>query len=249
MWRKIKSTYILQNVFTYVDDSKKLKSIKYNKTIQKICGLSLVDYRRFSGRYIEVESDKIKEYNSYNNNLIFEGIYLNDKWKEGKEYNEERNLIFEGEYLDGRKWNGVEKEYDEDSGKLIFECKLKNGERDGEGKEYDKFNGLLLFEGHYSNDKRNGQGREYKYIPRQESRNDYYSSSYSSSYKQITLFEGEYLNGERKEGKEYNYESKLVYEGGYLNGRKNGKGKLYGDYDYRLKYEGEFLNGKKMEKG
>ena len=43
-------------------------------------------------------------------------------------------------YLDGKKWNGVEKEYDEDSGKLIFECKLTNGERDGEGKECDKFN-------------------------------------------------------------------------------------------------------------
>ena len=71
---------------------------------------------------------------------------------------------------------------------------------------------------------------------------------YSGTYKFITIFEGEYLNGERKEGKEYNYEGKLIYEGEYLNGKRNGKGKIYDDNGH-LKYEGEFIDGKKNGKG
>ena len=66
--------------------------------------------------------------------------------------------------------------------------------------------------------------------------------------KQITIFSGEYLNGERKQGKEYNYNGYIVYEGEYLNGKRHGKGKVYDDND-RLKYEGEYLNGKKHGRG
>ena len=59
------------------------------------------------------------------------------------------------------------------------------------------------------------------------------------------------MNGEKKEGKEYNYYCKSVYEEGYLNGKRHGKGKLF-DTEYaneKIKYEGEFLNGKKNGKG
>ena len=140
----------------------------------------------------------------------------------GKEYNEEGKLIFEGEYLNGKKWKGIEKQYDEDTGNLIFEYEYKNGERNGEVKEYDKYNEELFFYGTYLDGKRNGQGKEYKFIPYI----DYnYSSNYSSrnNSKNIIIFSGEYLNGERKEGKEYNYDEKLVYKGGYLNGKEMGK--------------------------
>ena len=38
------------------------------------------------------------------------------------------------------------------------------------------------------------------------------------------IFEGEYLNGERKKGKEYDIEGNLIFEGEYLNGEIwNGK--------------------------
>ena len=37
-------------------------------------------------------------------------------------------LIFEGEYLNGRKWNGKGKEYNE-FGKLLFEIEYLNGEK------------------------------------------------------------------------------------------------------------------------
>ena len=51
--------------------------------------------------------------------LKFEGEYLYDKIKKGKEYNNYK-LIFEGEYLNGKKWNGIE--YDDNA-----KNKIKNG--------------------------------------------------------------------------------------------------------------------------
>ena len=251
MWRKIRSNYLLKEILNYVGDKRKLNLIKYNKAIQVIAKLNLIDFRRFSGRYIKEECGRIEVYNSYNNHLIFEGEYSNGKiFRRGKEYNEEGKLIFEGEYLNDKKWKGIEKEYDEDTEKLIFECEYANGERNGKGKEYDKYNGELLFSGTYLNGKRNGKGEEYKFIPCKKSiyEQSYFSYLSKLDSKNIIIFSGEYLNGERKEGSEYNYDEHLVYEGGFLNGKKSGNGKLYNDKD-RIKYEGEFVNGKKMEKG
>ena len=132
MWRKIRSSYILKGIFNYTKDRIKLKIIKKNKNMQRIVELNLIDIRRFSGRYIVEKFGKIKEYNSYNNRLIFEGQYSDGKRNgKGKEYNENGKIIFEGEFLDGKKWKGIEKEYDEDTDKLIFECEYKNGERNG----------------------------------------------------------------------------------------------------------------------
>ncbi len=37
----------------------------------------------------------------------------------------------------------------------------------------------------------------------------------------VTLvFDGEYLNGRRYKGREYDYDGKLIYEGKYLNGER-----------------------------
>ena len=42
------------------------------------------------------------------------------------------------------------------------------------------------------------------------------------------VFEGEYINGERKgKGKEYDYNGNLKFEGEYLNKKRNGKGEEY----------------------
>ena len=48
-----------------------------------------------------------------------------------------------------------------------------------------------------------------------------------NNYDTKLIFEGDYLNGERwnGKGKEYNNYEKLIYEGEYLNGKRNGKGK------------------------
>ena len=62
------------------------------------------------------------------------------------------------------------------------------------------------------------------------------------------IFEGDYLNGKRWNGKykEYipcNEYNGLIYENEYLNGKRNGKGK---EYSYgSLRFEGEYLNGNK----
>ena len=49
-----------------------------------------------------------------------------------------KRIEFEGEYLNGKRWNGKIKEYD-DKGNL-FEGEYLNGKRNGYGKKYDKYN-------------------------------------------------------------------------------------------------------------
>ena len=144
MWKKIKSTFILQKIFSILNNKTKLNIIMNNKKLQRRLGINLIDFRRFSGRYKVEEDGKTKEYNSYNNRLLFEGQYANRKRNGfGKEYNEEGELIFEGEYLNGKRWTGNAKEYDDDTGKLTFEIDYSNGKQEGEVKEYDKYNGKL----------------------------------------------------------------------------------------------------------
>ena len=115
-------------IFLYIKEELKLKLINYNKALQNKININLTNYKFFSGKYIIFETkEKGKEYNAYNDNLLFEGEYLNGKRNgNGKEYDSEDKLIFEGEYL--------------------------NGKRHGKGKEYD-FDGKLLFEGDYLNGK------------------------------------------------------------------------------------------------
>ena len=228
MLNKIKSKYILHNVLIHVNNIQKLNILRFNERIQNKLEINIIDYRRLSGKYQIIKDNELKIYNSYNNRILFEGQYSNEnKNLNGKEYNEKGDILFEGEYYDGKKWNGTEKEYDEDTNNLIFEYKYSNGKV--KAKEFDKFNGDLLFEGEYLNGKRNGYGEEYKYIPSIKS--DHYYSSYSSRYDSDckAIFRGEYLNGERKEGIEYDYKGNIVYEGRYLNGKKHGKGKIYKD--------------------
>ena len=64
---------------------------------------------------------------------------------------------------------------------------------------------------------------------------------YDFDYRKI--FEGEYLNGEKKKGKAFKYLNHFtyIYEGEYLNNIKNGKAKEY--IDDELTFEGEYLNG------
>ena len=107
----------------------------------------------------------------------------------------------------------------------------------------------MIFEGEFLKGKRHGKGKDY--------------------FLNILLFEGEYLNGVKWNGKGYDLEGKnkyelingkacsvieydnngqLRYEGEYLNGKRNGKGKEY-DYGGNLIFEGEYLNGlRKKEK-
>ena len=59
------------------------------------------------------------------------------------------------------------------------------------------------------------------------------------------LFEGEYLNGYKLKGKEFNTNGELIFEREYRNEEKRwiGKGKEYDYNDNNLSYEREYLNG------
>ena len=165
MLENIKSSYFNKIIFSFIEDSRKLKIIKYNKRLQNEIDISLINYKLFSGRYIVFETkEKIKgkEYFGYDDLLIFDGEYLNGKRNGiGKEYDSfNKKLIYEGEYLNGLR-NGKGKEY-YDNGKLRFEGEYLNDVRNGKGKEYD-YKGYLIFEGEYLKGKIwNGKGYNYE---------------------------------------------------------------------------------------
>ena len=78
MLKNIKSSYFLKIIFSLLNEKQKLKLIKYNKKIQRSFNINLINYQLISGKYIIYESNrKGKEYNLYNNNLEYEGEYLN----------------------------------------------------------------------------------------------------------------------------------------------------------------------------
>ena len=158
MLKDIKSSYFIKIILFHLNDAKKFKIIKYNKTLQKILNIKLIDYINFSKRYIIYESNIIgtigREYNFENDALIFEGTYKNkERNGRGTEYFSNQTII--GEYLNGIR-NGKFKEYI--NGHLIFEGDYLNGKRNGKGKNYSQ-KGVLIFDGEYLNGKKwNGKG-------------------------------------------------------------------------------------------
>ena len=255
----IKSKYFFNIIFSYLNDERKLRIINYSKSLQKLLDISIINYKLFSGKYILYETNMNgKEYDIYNNNLLFEGEYIKGKRNgKGKEYNKKgiikfegeylngkRNgkgketlgqYTFEGEYLNGKKWNG--KGYDSD-GNIIYEL------TDGKGEITELTDKELIFKGNYENGEKNGKGKEYQ-------------------YDQVMMFDGEYLNGKRWNGKVYNdigkvicelkdgkgiikeYENDtLLFEAKFINGELNGKIKEF-DEEGKLIIEEEYKDGKK----
>ena len=169
-------------------------------------------YSRYSHIIYELREGKgyIEELD-HDNLLVYKGEYSNGKRNgKGKEYNMiDGHLIFEGEYFNGKRWSGkgyygynelkkgkgYVKDYDSIGFPtiLIFEGEYLNGEKNGKGKEYNCFNGSLKFEGQYLYGKRNGKGKEF----------DEYGN---------LIFEGDYLNDKKWNGKVYDYLGNLINE-------------------------------------
>ncbi len=221
MLNNIKSSFMLKEIASYLREKKKLYLFRYNMTLQKKLDINIINYKEFSGKYkVGDKNRKGKEYDGYEDSLIFEGEYLNGKRKGyGKEYNDNK-LLYEGEYLNNLR-NGNGKEFNFD-GKIIFKEEYKDGNW-WTGKVYEyKDNNIYEIN--------NGKGY-LKYM----------------AYWGTKNFEGEYLNGKKNgKGKEYDNHI-LIFEGEYLNGKKNGKGKEY-DWDNCIKFEGEYFNGIKVFK-
>ena len=220
--KNIKSSFFIQNVFALLRDEIKLKIAKYNKYIQSLIDVNIMNYKFLSGKYVIYEKNgKAKEYNGYNDNLIYEGGYLKGKRHgKGKEYNSNNCLIYEGNYSDGEK-DGLGIEYFS-NGKIKFKGDYFKGKK-WNGKLYNNFNDEIYTINY-------GKGYVKEFI---EEKN--------------IIFEGEYLNGEKYgKGKEYDINNKLMFEGEYLNGEKHGKGEEY-SYDGNLNFEGEYKKGKKWD--
>ena len=52
------SEYFLKKLFSFIEDAVKLKLIQYNKTLQKAININLMNYIRFSGKYIVYQKNK-----------------------------------------------------------------------------------------------------------------------------------------------------------------------------------------------
>ena len=222
MLANIKSIFFSRNIFTFINERRKLNIIKYNKSLQKLINISIINYKIFKGKIIIRETKEEKEkwsiINAINNDIICEGEYLKGKKNGiGKEYYKDGKLKFEGEYLNEKR-HGIGKEYFP-NGKLFSEGEYLNGKK-WNIKEYDK-NGNII------NELKNGKG---------------YLKLYNK-YNNL-IFEGEFINGiQNGKGKEYYDNGILKYEGEYIHGLRNGKGKRY-HTNGKIHYEAEYLFGK-----
>ena len=189
MLKNIKSIYFIRILFSHIIEKQKLKVVKYNKSLQKNLNISLNNYKFISGRYIIYESNGFgKEYDGYDDTLLFEGEYSNGKRHgKGKEYYSTGELIFEGEYLNGKR-HGYGKEYDKISN-LIFECEyLYDFQVYGKYYRYGK----LYFEGEFRYNKPwDGKG---------------YDLNGNVTYE---------LNNGNGNVKRYDYDGNLIFEGEY----------------------------------
>ena len=75
MLDNIKSSYILKELFKYVNEYKKLKLLNYNKTIQQRINLSIEDYKKYLS--IKIEVKLIDNYNVNCNNTFISKEFKN----------------------------------------------------------------------------------------------------------------------------------------------------------------------------
>ena len=131
------------------------------------------------------------------------------------------------------------------NGNIIYTL---NNNINGSGKEYS--NDKYIFEGEYLNGQRNGKGKEYnnkgKLIFEGEYFNDLKWNGKGFDTLNNIIYELRDGKGLVKEYKDYFY-GQLMYECEYLNGKRNGKGKEY--WNGKLWFEGEYLNGQRHGKG
>ena len=100
IFNNIKSSYILKKIFSLLEEKKKLKTIMYNKKLQKNIDISLANYKFYNLSFVK-DKDIYDEYTSY--------------------------LVYRGEFLKGRR-NGKGKWYRCDLGTLDYGhyfCNLK----------------------------------------------------------------------------------------------------------------------------
>ena len=255
MLENIRSSLILKKVFSYLNNKTKIRIIYYNKRLHNKISVSLDNLNSDLEKYIIYESKTIaKEYDYFNDKLLYEGGYLNKKRNgQGKEYFF-GILIYEGEYLNGKR-NGKGKEY-YNNNQLKFEGEYLNGKRSGRGIEkiwngigYAKGKDYFLNIQNFLDYENNNNDIENNDIINQTMFKIKYGKGCVKEFDEYSklIFEGEYINGERNgKGKEYGINNNIIFEGEYINGKRNGKGKEY-DEQGELIFQGNYKNNKKWE--
>ena len=95
MLKKMKSSYFLRIIFSFMDEKHKLKIIKYNKSLQENLNINLINYKIFSRTWIIYEQNGKGNEIDYNGHLMFEGEYLNgERNGKGKIHDNDGILIF-----------------------------------------------------------------------------------------------------------------------------------------------------------
>ena len=115
----VKSKYFLQQIFSFLEEKKKLTLINHNKKIQNMLDKNENDYKIISGKEFFGERNGIeREYKLNSNILIFKGEYINGKRNgNGIEYHSNGMVKFKGRYSNGIRIKG--KGYNE-NGKKNF---------------------------------------------------------------------------------------------------------------------------------
>ena len=137
MLNNIKSTYFLKEMISYIPENIKLNLFRYNKAMQNILNINIINYKLFPGLIEVDELRKMRKYGFYD----YVGEYLNGKKHgKGKEYYiDESTLFMIREYSSYGNYGHH---------RLIYEGEYLNGKRIGKGKEYHN-NGKLKFEGEF----------------------------------------------------------------------------------------------------
>ena len=86
MLNNLKSDYFIIKLFEYILKRKSLKTIKYNKKIQKRIDINIKDYKFYSKKYTSIEleiipmkSKYVKFINIKEKDKEYYHIYFNDK--------------------------------------------------------------------------------------------------------------------------------------------------------------------------
>lgn len=167
-----------------------------------------------------------------NGSVIYNGMFKDGKRDgKGKLY-ENGSLVYDGEFKEG-KWVGPGKNYI--SGELVYDGTFNN-EQYAKGKQY-AFNVInhtrkLVYDGEFKDGKWNGLGIHYVF----------------DTNKNVSRFEGTYIDFKRNgQGKDF-YNNILQFEGEFKDGKKNGIGSAY-YYNNNRKFVGEYKDGKKNGNG
>ena len=78
MLNEIKSHFVLKKILWHIGQIRKLYLFHYNKKIQKILNINIIDYQLLSKEYkIEEKNGICEHYTIINNKLSFKGEYKN----------------------------------------------------------------------------------------------------------------------------------------------------------------------------